>query len=171
MSPDDNTLIALGLIQRPRGLSGELAVKPYKNDSDSFRSGLPVVIKTASTSLNTTIEYVKPMSHRLSVKFEGINTREEAEVYRNGELFCEFCRLPGRKDNEYFVFELVGLKVIDDSGEVIGEVGDLLEFPANDVFVIKTETGEILVPVIKDVIDSISLKKGFVKVNNIKEIL
>ena len=64
MSPDGNTLIALGLVQRPRGLSGELLVRPFQPDSGSFRRGLPVVIKTDKTSLNTTIEYVKQAGRR-----------------------------------------------------------------------------------------------------------
>jgi len=80
VSPNDDTLIALGLIQKPRGLSGELAVWPYQAHSCSFCRGLPVVVKTEKTSLNTTIEYVKQVAKRFGVKLEGVDSREKADI-------------------------------------------------------------------------------------------
>lgn len=171
MSPDGNTLIVLGLIQKPRGLMGELFVRPYQPDSASFRRGLPVVIKTDKISLNTTIEEVKQAGRRLSVKYEGINDRYTADNYKGGELLCQFSLLPPRKTGEYFVFELIGLKVINNSGEVVGEIKDVLNFPANDVLLVDSEPGEIMVPLIKKVIEQISIEEGFVKINNINDFI
>jgi len=169
VSPNDDTLIALGLIQKPRGLSGELAVWPYQANSCSFRRGLPVVVKTEKTSLNTTIEYVKQIARRFAVKLEGIDTRETAEEYRGAELLCRFDQLPRKKTGEYFVFELVGLKIVDDTGEVYGKIKDVLNLPANDILVIDSKQGEFMIPFIQQIIDEISIDKGYVKIIKIDD--
>lgn len=171
MSPKDDTLIALGHIQKPRGLRGELTVWLYQTGSKSFRQGLHVLIKTDNDSLDTTIEYVKQIGSRLYVKFKSIDKRETAEVYKNGELFCKFSFLSKKETNEYFIFNLIGLKIIDDNGEDFGTIKDVRSFPANDVLVIESEQDEILVPMVKQFIDSISIDKGFVKVNRIREFI
>ncbi len=167
VSPDENTLIALGLIGKPRGLSGELVVRPYNANSRSFNPGLTVVIKTEKSSLNTKIEYAKRLGHRFGVKFHGIDSCDAAEKYRNGELLCRFGLLPKKTPGEYLIFELVGLNVVDNRGKVFGKIKDVLNMPANDVLVIETAQKEILVPFIEQVVDSISIEQRFVKIGKI----
>jgi len=169
VSPNDDTLIALGLIQKPRGLSGELAVWPYQAHSCSFCRGLPVVVKTEKTSLNTTIEYVKQVAKRFGVKLEGVDSREKAEEYRGGELLCRFDLLPQKKTGEFFVFDLIGLDIIDDGGKVFGKIKDVLNLPANDILIIDSKQGEFIIPFVKHVVDEISIDKGYVKIIKIDD--
>ncbi|MCD6163040.1 MAG: 16S rRNA processing protein RimM [candidate division Zixibacteria bacterium] len=171
MSPKDDTLIALGHIQKPRGLRGELTVLPYQADSINLRQGLQVLIKANNNSFETTIEDVKHISSRLGVKLKGIDNREAAEVYKNGELFCKFCFLPKMEKNEIYVFDLIGLKIIDDNDEGFGTIIDVRSFTANDLLVIESQHGEILVPMVKQFIDSISIDEGFVKIKRIREFI
>lgn len=171
MALNDDTLIALGLIQKPRGLSGELMVRPYQPESKVFRPGLSVVIKTEKTSLHTNIEYVKKAGHRLAVKFERIDGRNTAEVYTGGELFCRFDLLPEKKPGEFYVFHLTGLKVVDSSGKVFGETKDVLNLPANDILVIDTPNGEVMVPFVKQIISSVSIDEKIIVVDRIREFL
>lgn len=171
MALNNDTLIALGLIQKPRGLSGELMVRPYQPDSKSFRPGLSVVIKTEKTSLHTKIEYVRKAGHRLGVKFESIDDRNAAEVYAGGELFCRFGLLPEKKPGEFYVFHLIGLKVVDSSGEVFGEVKDVLNLPANDILVLDTPNGEVMVPFINQIVNSVSIDEKVIVVDRIRDFL
>jgi 16S rRNA processing protein RimM len=166
---NNDTLVALGFIQKPRGLSGELVVGLYQPDSEVFRSGLSVVIRTKKTFLHTKIEYVKKAGHRLGVKFEHIDDRKAAEVYAGGEIVCRFGLLPKKKSNEFYVFHLIGMKVVDSSGEVFGEVLDVLNLPANDVLVLNTPEREVMVPFVKQIVKSVSLDEMVIVVDGIKD--
>jgi 16S rRNA processing protein RimM len=168
---NDDTLIALGLIQKPRGLMGELLVKPYQANSKSFRRGLPVVIKTSKTSFHTKIESVNNSSGRFWLRLENVNDRDTAQLYAGGEILCEFAELPKTNSDEYYVFDLIGLKIVDSQEKEFGVVKDVLTMPANDVLAVETDNGEILIPFIKSAIKSVKTDKGRIEINNIDDYL
>ena len=171
MALNNDTPIALGFVRKPRGLSGELVVGLYQPNSEVFRAGLSVVIKTKKDFLHTKIEYVKKTGHRLIVKFEHINDCKTAEAYAGAEIICRFDLLPKKRPNEFYVFNLVGLKVVDFSGEVFGEVLDVLNLPANDVLVLNTKDGEVMIPFIKQIVKSVSIEEKVIVVNNIRDFI
>jgi len=171
VSPDNNTLIALGLIHKPRGLKGELVVKPYRDRSLSFQPGLPVVIKSRNFSHQSKIEYAKQLGGRFGIKFEGVNDRTEAENWRDREVYCLFSDLPKKKNSEFYVFELLGLNVLDGQNEIFGKIREVLNMPGNDVLVIDGPDGEVLVPFVGNVIESVSLERREVKIVKIREFM
>jgi 16S rRNA processing protein RimM len=171
VSPDSNTLIALGLIVKPRGLSGELIVNPHKAGSSSFYPGLPVVIAAERISLNTKIEHTRAAGSRLGIKFEHIDDRNSAEEFRGGEVLCRFEHLPENKPDEYYVFELVGSRVLDQENRLLGLVAEVLNFPANDVLLIKSETGEVMVPMVKEFIKKISCEDKSIIIKDINDFI
>ncbi len=67
-----------------------------------------------------------------------------------------------REPDEHFVHELIGLRVETAEGYVVGTISDVLQPGANDVYVVKTETGEVLIPVIADVVERIDPAAGLV---------
>lgn len=171
MSPDNNTLIALGLIIKPQGLSGEMLVKPYNDNNTSIRSGLPVVLKSDTINHPGKIQYAKRLGGRFVVKFDSIDNYEEADNFRNCEILGFFGDLLQKLTGEYYVFDLIGLHVIDDGGEVFGKIIDILKSPANDVLVIEHEDSQVLAPFVSQYIDSINIEKGEVVIKKIKDFL
>lgn len=171
MSPDDKTLIALGLIVKPRGLSGEVVVRPYNEFSTSIRADLPVVISCRGEKFPAKIECVKKNNSKVWVKLEGIDDRDQAEDLRNSEILSEFRNLPEKQDGEFYVFDLVGLNVIDADNKIFGKVKEVLNFPANDVLVVEYDEGEILVPFVKVTVNEINIDEGNVKIGRIREFL
>jgi 16S rRNA processing protein RimM len=171
VSPDDKTLIALGLIVKPRGLSGEVVVRPFNEDNPSLRSDLPVIIETRQESFPTTAEYVNKVGNRLMVKFIGIDGREKAEACRGGEILCRLGDLPERADGEFYVFDMIGLEVVDADGAIFGKIKEILNMPANDVLVVESEEGQVLVPFLKSVIADIDKAGGQVTIPRVREFL
>ncbi len=94
------------------------------------------------------------------VKLEGLDSRDAAERWRNALVEVpseERVRLPR---GHYFWQDIIGLAVRTADGEVLGRVRDILETGANDVYVVDTEPGELLVPAIKDVVKRIDPEQG-----------
>ena len=95
------------------------------------------------------------------LKFKGIDNINDVEKYRKMSLFVTRENAVKLKKDEYFIADLIGLKVQTDEGEALGEVTDVLQTGANDVYEIRTEDGEeILLPAIKDCVKEVDVEGG-----------
>lgn len=155
-------LLEAGKIVTVFGLKGEVKVQPWCDtpeflcefDTLYYKSGTPVNVERARVQKNMVI-----------MKIEGTDSVEEAQKLRNRVLYID------REDVElddgcYFIQDLIGLTVMESKdGKVYGKLSDVSQTGANDVYHIKAEDGkEYLIPAIPEVIDSIDLEGGIMKI-------
>lgn len=96
---------------------------------------------------------------------EGIRTREEAEALRGQEVTADPERFPPLPPGEYYHFQLLGLTVeLAETGEVLGELTDILVTPAHDVYVVRRGSREILLPALEEVVLEVDTAQGRMKV-------
>ena len=74
-------------------------------------------------------------------------------------------------EDEYYHDQIVGLQVITTDGERIGDVTDILSGTSNDNYIVRGPSGEVLIPAIDDVIQSIDLDKGIITIKAINGLL
>lgn len=139
----------LALVARAQGLHGELALDAHPTVHSLLTAGLPVRLAGPNGILDSTISGARRVAGRPLVKIEQIGDRAAAEAWRGAALLVERCRLRTASEDEYFDYELVGAEVIDEAGRVLGTVEEVLSGTANDVLVVATESGEVLVPAIE----------------------
>ncbi len=101
----------------------------------------------------------------LVAKLEGIADRTAAEKYKGLLVAVPRAELPEQEEGEYYWSDLVGMTVVTLAGETLGTVDTLLETGANDVLVVKGESGETLIPFIASVIQQVSLKDKTIRVD------
>jgi 16S rRNA processing protein RimM len=101
----------------------------------------------------------------LIAKLQGIPDRTAAEKYKGLLIAVPRADLPEKEEGEYYWSDLIGLTVENLAGEVFGMVDSLLETGANDVLVVKGESGEKLIPFIDSVIKHVSLKDKTIRVD------
>ena len=95
------------------------------------------------------------------VKFKGINNINEIEKYRQCALLVDREEAVDLQEDEYFIADLIGLKASSDEGEELGEITDVLQTGANDVYVISKEgTPDLLVPAIRDCVVNVDVEAG-----------
>ncbi len=155
-------LLEAGKIVTVFGLKGEVKVQSWCDtpeflcefDTLYYKSGTPVNVERARVQKNMVI-----------MKIEGTDSVEEAQKLRNRVLYID------REDVEldegcYFIQDLIGLTVMESKdGKVYGKLSDVSQTGANDVYHIKAEDGkEYLIPAIPEVIDSIDLEGGIMKI-------
>lgn len=118
------------------------------------------------------IEAKVRLKNRVALKFKGIDSPEKASQLVGCELQIEAEDLPALPAGQFYGHKLIGLKVIDKNGEVVGETVDILENPANDLFVIESpQKEEILIPAVKAVVKRIDLKKGLMEIEVVPGLL
>ena len=100
------------------------------------------------------------------LKFKGIDDINDVEKYRKKSLYVTRENAVKLKKNEYFIADLIGLKVSSDEGEDLGQISDVLQTGANDVYVIsKDGADELLVPAIRECIKNVDVEGGTMEIH------
>lgn len=152
--------LKVGKIVNTHSLKGEVKVISSTDfEEERFKKGSKLLI----TRGNQLIREVVVQSYRnhknfLLVKFEGIDSVEEAEKLKNLQIKIDSDEVGELEENEFYFHEIIGCQVFDENDRNLGEIIDILTPGANDVWVIKGEEGkEILIPYIEDVVKQIDI--------------
>ena len=165
---DSDELIAIGQVGKPRGIHGEAFLKPLTDFPERFESIRDVTVEDPEGNRSVMrVERVRTYGSRLAVKFRGMSTPEAVSRMRGNRLMVSFEELHPLPEDTYYVFEVVGLKVVTEAGDRIGEVVDVLTFPANDVYVVDRDGVELLLPAARDLIE-VDLEAEQVIVKNLE---
>lgn len=139
-----------GKIVTTHGIKGEVKIMPYTDTPELLCEFDRLFYGKNHDEIY--IEKSRVFKNMIIAKIEGINTPEEAEKFRNKILYIHRDDLE-LDENTYFIQDLIGVEVKDaDEGTVYGKITDVLQTGANDVYVIKGNGREYLVPAIPDVI-------------------
>jgi 16S rRNA processing protein RimM len=101
----------------------------------------------------------------LILTLEGVHTREQAEALRGAEVFIHQQDAAPLDEGEYYLHQLPGLRVETEAGEELGHVREVLETGANEVLVVaRPGQKDMLLPVIRDVVQELDIAQGRVVV-------
>lgn len=155
----ENKMISVGIVLKPHGIRGELKVSPLTDHPQKrFSEDSILFLEDKAGNLKEVcIEKCKPANKELILKVNDINTMDEAENFRNCyfKIFMKDLIPPG--PGEYYLFQIIGLAVYEENGEYLGKLIDVQQTGSNDVYIIKKDSKEILIPALKDVVKKIDL--------------
>ncbi|MBO5523747.1 MAG: 16S rRNA processing protein RimM [Roseburia sp.] len=154
-------LLQVGVITTTHGVRGEVKVFPTTDDAARFKKLKQVILDTGKEKIELEIAGVKFFKNLVILKFKGIDDINDVEKYRKKSLYVTRENAVKLKKDEYFIADLIGLKVSSDEGEDLGTINDVLQTGANDVYVIKKEGAEeLLVPAIKECVKNVDIEGG-----------
>lgn len=153
--------LQVGVISSTHGVRGEVKVFPTTDDVTRFKKLKEVILVTEKTEKVLKITSVKFFKQFAILKFEGIDTLNDVEVYKGASLFVDRKNAVKLQKDEYFIADLIDLNVVDENGNELGTLIEVMPTGANDVYIVKSPEGkELLFPAIKECILNIDLKKG-----------
>ncbi len=164
-----NKFLEVGKIVGTHGVKGMVRIQLWADNQDFLSTFKRVYLDKDG---NEALSLIKASAHGnvCIAAFKGIDTIEAAEKLRNKVVFIarKDAKLP--KDR-YFIADLIGCKVYDaDTNDILGEISDVSETGANDVWHIKNGDKEYLVPVIDDVLVSVDIDSETVIIRPLKGI-
>lgn len=155
---ESQDLIKVGRIVGTHGLKGIVRVESMTDFPERFKTELKLKIGQGAAARELTLETCNFHRGQLLMKFKEINTVEEAVKFRDKFISVTSEELYPLPEGAYYQFQLIGMRVDDLEKGYLGELIDILETGANDVYVIKSDVyGEILIPAIKQVIHEVDL--------------
>ncbi|MHB1421240.1 MAG: ribosome maturation factor RimM, partial [Bacillota bacterium] len=117
--------IAIGQVTSTHGLQGEVKVYPLTDFPERFDSLDDIVLETAMGQQVMHIEGIKYLKSMLILKFREISTVDEAEKLRGATLQVSPEQLVTLPDGHYYIFQIIGLTVVEENGEELGVVEDI----------------------------------------------
>ena len=152
--------LKVGKIVNTHSLKGEVKVISSTDfEEERFKKGNKLLITRGNQLIREVIvESYRNHKNFLLVKFEGIDSVEEAEKLKNLQIKIDSDEVEELEENEFYFHQIIGCQVFDENDRNLGEIIDILTPGANDVWVIKGENGkEILIPYIEDVVKKIDI--------------
>ena len=151
--------VLMARIGAPHGVRGQVRVKPFNEDPMALDTFGPLV---TSDGRRLTITDLRAQKTVLVVSFAEVTTREDAERLNGVDLHVDRSAIPEPDDeDDFLVTDLVGLDVIDPSGERIGTLAAVFDFGAGDILEIAPDRGRrFMVAFERDTVPEIDIASG-----------
>lgn len=156
--------LSVGFLRRPHGLQGEIIMDLHTDFPERMKNGRKLFVGDEHKPV--TLTSVRPHQSGLLVKFKGVESPDEAGKFRNQWVFIKEKDAPPLPEGHIYQYELIGFSVVDENDNPLGELVEILETGANDVYVVRDDSGkEILLPAIPSVILDLQPARRFVRVH------
>ena len=164
-SPDGEPVyLTVGFLRRPHGVHGEIVMDMHTDFPERMISGRKLLVGEEYKPM--TLAGARPHQKGMIVKFKGIETPEEAGQFRNQWVYIRTKDAPKLPEGQVYQHELIGFQVVDENENRLGELLEILETGANNVYVVKDESGrELLLPAIPSVVLDIDLERRVMRVH------
>lgn len=164
MVPAD--LLLIGYIVGVHGIKGAVKVVTYTDSLDIFQPNQEIWAEDSKGKQQSLIiETVKPYRKIACFALKGITNRNAAENLLHNRLYINKKYLPDLKEGEYYWHDIMGMDVYETEGDFVGKIAAIIETGSNDVYVVRHEDTEILLPALESVIVEINPQAKAMRVN------
>ena len=159
-TPEPRYLL-VGRVLRPHGVRGELRVEIITNYPERLAQHACFYLAqpdSPDVARRCPVEGMRLHRKVLLLKFKGCDDRNAADELRGMLVQIPIEEAVPLEEGEYYLFQLIGVRAETEDGEWLGQIVDVIETGANDVYVVRGPRGEVLLPAIDDVILDLDLE-------------
>lgn len=158
--------LRVGAVTTAHGVKGELKVFPTTDDPGRFKKLKSLMVEKGKDFTEFKVQSVKFFKQFVILKFEGIDTMNDALLYKGADLYVSRKNAVKLEKDEYFITDLIGLEVYDENNDHIGVISEVYQTGANDVYEIKVnDEKSFLLPAIKECVLNVDIKGGKITVH------
>ena len=151
-------MVVVGRFGAPYGVKGWLNVTSYTDPLENLVGYRPWFVERRGNWSEVTIVQTRPHRSGFVAQIVGIDDRTAAQALVGQAISVPDSALPEAGEDEFYWKDLIGLNVVDQSGDVLGQVSELMETGANDVIVVRTGGGDVLIPFVRHVVMDVDLQ-------------
>ncbi len=154
-------LFPLGVVVGTHGLRGDLKVRPSTPDSRSLLAAKEVTLRDRGGQLDTREPArAVPQKGNVLLRLRGVETIEAAQHLVGCEVLMRYADLPDLDNDEFYWYELQGLRVVDRTRGELGTLDELMVTGAHDIYVVNGRFGEVMIPAVGQFVLEIDLESG-----------
>ena len=164
MTREEPEFLVVGYVSKPHGMRGELFVQLLTDHPDDlFSPG--VTMRPGDTDRQEPdphlsalqVEEARPFQKGWLVSFQGVDSRDAADILRGRYLMVERERLSTLAEGEVFYHQLLGMEVVTAQGVRLGEISEVYELLPADLLEVRTEEGTVLVPFLDRIVRNVDV--------------
>lgn len=159
------SLVPLGEIVTTHGLNGWLKLNPFNLNTTALSAGVEAVLQKSGAQTLRRIEASHPHRNQLLVKFQEVDNLEGARTYVGSTLSVGEAALESLPPGHYYHYQVVGFEVVSVSGARLGTISAIMSTPGGELYVVKGEHKEHLIPAIKEFIEKVDFTTGRMIIN------
>ena len=149
------------MVGKPHGVRGEVRIVAPAGDLAWWKSLSTVsLLRKDGTEFPVELASARSAGETILVSFKGYESRSAVETLRRAAILVPSEKLPSLPDGVYYHSDILGLSVETEDGVVLGRVEEIIETGANDVYVVRGDRGELLLPATDEVVREIDLETG-----------
>jgi 16S rRNA processing protein RimM len=164
-APDGGRLIVIGEIVGVHGVRGEARLHLFNAESTVLADAAEVFLVRGGSVQAAALDRARPHGGVWLVTFDGVGTREAADALRGSGVAVRESDLPELGAGQYYWYQLKGLAVVDDAGNPVGTVSDVLQTAGSEVLVVDGGDRERLVPLVDRVVEAVDLARGTIVIH------
>jgi 16S rRNA processing protein RimM len=170
------TLVECGRVVRPWGIKGELLIH-WLSGCCPVEVGQGFVYREGDGGEMLKLKVVASRLHGKQhvVRFDGVESRNEADELRGATFFLPESELPSLPEGEYYSYQILGMDVVTDTGKDLGKVTQIFTAGDNDVYVVKRGSGndirEVLIPALDSVVLKVDIEERKMTVKEVEGLL
>jgi len=169
---DSEELIPVGKIIGTHGIKGQLKIHSYSGNFESLSAARSVVLKSADGTLRElNLKCFNANSGKFIIGLQDFDDIDQVKPLVGNELCLKRGNLPKLSDDEYYWSDLIGLQVVTDDGMLLGAITDIFETGSSDIYVVRNDKREYLIPAIGDVIKQVDLVSGKIVITPLEGLL
>jgi 16S rRNA processing protein RimM len=149
--------VTIGRILRPHGVCGEVRVLPLTEFPERFLSLQKVLVGDRGENRQYDVKGATLHGKAVLVRLYGVDSIEAAESLRGKDMMVPPSERVNLPPDHYFVYEVLGMQCFKSDGDLVGEVKQVLQTAANDVYVVEGADGVHLVPGVKAIVKEIDV--------------
>jgi 16S rRNA processing protein RimM len=160
--------ILIGQVVNVVGLKGELKIYHYSDNKERFEELTKVLLENIPYEIKS-VRYVK---ETVVLKLHGIDDRSQAEKYKGKNVYIDREDLRTLPEDTYYIFELIGLRVVEENGNFLGTVSNVIQNRAHDLFEVEcVNRSKFLIPSVEEFILNLDMENRTMTVRLIEGLL
>ncbi len=148
--------VAVAVVSKPHGIHGQVKLKSLGDEPSELLELTQVYLEEDAkdaVKINKSWQYKK----EVCMELEGVISRDEAEKLRGKYLYIDMSEMPPLQEGRFYLNDLVGCIIEDDNGEKLGDLKEIFQHGAADVYSVKGAKN-FMMPALKRVIISVDIK-------------
>lgn len=158
--PNEETLLLIGRVVKTQGIKGEIRIYSTSGEKSLISPGVVLYLKNKEGQIQSlTVTSLRRQKSIIILAFQEVRGISEAEKLVGCKVYVAKDTLPALPPDEFYWFQIFGLKVFTEKGTYLGIIKGIMPTGSNDVFVVRRDREEYLIPAIAEVVKEVDLLK------------
>jgi len=159
-----NDYFMIAEVLKPQGIKGEVKIKPYTADTDSFRDWHTLYRESNGTWTPVSSDVKRVQDDFVYTVLGGCTSMDEAEAFRGVKLYIDRAHAASTEPDEVYIADLIGCRAVDEAGKELGTLSDVLQYGTVDTYVFKNRKKEWMAPALLAVFPEVDPEAGIIRV-------